>query len=254
VTGPVAGCHLGAAADAGAVRAGSPPLPPAGSVPRLPGPERRVRRAVLAALRAGRPRHAGLGAGGRAAARRDAGAAAAAVRQDAGARPRAPPGRPARADQAGCLGLLPVLPHGRGAGPAGARRPGHAAERAVRRRRPGGGGRCVGPSAVDEVARPRSSSIAGGHDLAGRSRAGHRRGRRPAGRARSPAGDPHRARRGRQDAAGAGGRRAPPGPFRCGRRVRPAGGGHPAGAGRGRHRPGGGCRPGRDGLNAPGAG
>ena len=62
------------------------------------------------------------------------GAAAAAVRQDAGARPRAAPGRAAGPRPQG--GLLPELPHARRAGPAGARRPGGAAERAVRRPRP----------------------------------------------------------------------------------------------------------------------
>jgi hypothetical protein len=43
--------------------AGARPYPPR-AVPGLPGPERHLRRAVLAALRAGRPRHGRLGAGG----------------------------------------------------------------------------------------------------------------------------------------------------------------------------------------------
>ena len=43
-------------------------------------------------------------------------------------------------------------------------------------------------------------------------------------------------------------------PLRCGRRVRPAGRGHRAGLVRGRHRPGGGRRPGRDGRAAAGPG
>ena len=47
------------------------------------------------------------------------GVAAAAVCQDAGARPRASPGRAAGPRQAGGLGLLPVLPHAGRAGPAG---------------------------------------------------------------------------------------------------------------------------------------
>ena len=100
-----------------------------------------------------------------------AGVSAAAVRQGAGAGPGAAAGRDAGPHRGGGLGLLPSLPHRAGAGPAGTRRPGHAVERAVRRRAPPG--RRPGAS---QPARP--PPAAGGRDLAGRPGAGHRRGGR----------------------------------------------------------------------------
>ena len=192
-------CHLGVAADAGDVRGGGAAAPAAGAVPGVPGAKRCVRRAVLAAVRVGRPGHGDLGPGG--GVRAVAGAAPAAVCQGAGARPRAPAGRDAGPHRGGGLGVLPSLPHARRAGPAGARRPGDAAERAVRRRAPPARGRGAAEPA-------RAAPAAGGHDLAGRAGAGHRRGGRPGRAARRAAGDADRAGRDRQDPAGGGGGRA----------------------------------------------
>ena len=72
------------------------------------------------------------------------------------------PDRDAGPHRGGGLGLLPSLPHPAGAGPAGTRRPGHAAERAVRRRAPLGRGRGAAAPA-------RAAPAAGGRDLAGRA-------------------------------------------------------------------------------------
>ena len=237
--------HLGVAADAGDVRARRAAAPAAGAVSGLPGAERRVRRPVLAAVRVGRAGHGDLRPGGRVPA--VAGVSAAAVRQGAGAGPRAAAGRDAGPHRGGGLGLLPSLPHRAGAGPAGTRRPGHAVERAVRRRAPPG--RRHGAS---QPARP--PPAAGGRDIAGRPGAGHRRGGGSGRAARRTTGDPHRAGWDRQDPAGGGGGRAAGRPLRGADRVRPAGRGHRAGAGAGGRRPGGGGGAGRVGLAAGGPG
>jgi len=99
--------HLGVAAGAGDVRAGRAAAPSAGGVPGLPGAERRVHRAVLAALRVDWPWHEDLRFGG--GVQSVPGDASAAVCQGAGRRPRAAPGRAAGADPGGGDGLLPRL-------------------------------------------------------------------------------------------------------------------------------------------------
>src|SRR5262249_59541332 len=78
---------LGAAVDAGAVRARGAAASSAGAVPRLLGAERHLHRPLLAALRPGWRRYGGLGPGG--GVRAVAGTAASVVREGTRARPRA---------------------------------------------------------------------------------------------------------------------------------------------------------------------
>src|SRR6185312_10415907 len=120
------------AVDAGDVRARGTAAPAAGALPGLPGAERRVHRPVLAAVRLGRAGNGHLGPRGRVPALGTVPAAA--VRQGPGAGPGATAGRDAVPDRGGGSRLVPALPHRPRARPAGPRRPGHAAERAVRRR------------------------------------------------------------------------------------------------------------------------
>ena len=121
-----------AAAHPGDVRAGRPRAPAARPLPRLPRPERRVRRHLRRAVRLGRARHADLRAGGRVRALRRP--AAAAVRQAGGARPRAAAGGADQPDAGRERGVDDALRRPRAARRPGGRRPRRPADRAVLRR------------------------------------------------------------------------------------------------------------------------